>query len=72
VFPRDLGAEGTFVISPEGLAEAPGRLDTSMRSASVLASPWRTRCGAIAAGGQAKEIGNAYSYKEAQDPNLPE
>ena len=30
-FPRDLGAEGAFVISSDGLPEAPGRFDTSMR-----------------------------------------
>jgi hypothetical protein len=30
-FPRDLGAEGAFVISSDGLPEAPGSFDTSMR-----------------------------------------
>lgn len=29
--PRDLSAEGAFVISSEGLPELPGRFDTSMR-----------------------------------------
>ena len=29
--PRDLRAEDTFVVSSEGLLEAPGRLDPSMR-----------------------------------------
>ena len=29
--PRDLSAEGAFVISSEGLSEAPGRFDPSMR-----------------------------------------
>jgi hypothetical protein len=30
-FPRDLSAEGAFVIASEGLPEAPGPFDTSMR-----------------------------------------
>jgi hypothetical protein len=30
-FPRDLSPEGAFVVSSEGLPEAPGRFDTSMR-----------------------------------------
>ena len=29
--PRDLSAEGTFVVSSDGLLEAPGRFDPSMR-----------------------------------------
>jgi hypothetical protein len=29
--PRDLSAEGAFVISSEGLPEGPGRFDSSMR-----------------------------------------
>lgn len=39
-------------------------------SALVLASPWKTRCEATATGGQAREIGNASNYEEAQDPNV--
>jgi len=31
VSPRDLRAEGAFVVSSEGLPEAPGRFDPSMR-----------------------------------------
>ena len=70
--PRDLQAEGAFVVSLEGLPEPPGRFDASMRLcvSARMADPDEVR--AIAAGERAREAGNGNGKTEGENPAFPQ